>query len=55
MKPTRLFLLLFLFLHAVPALAARTASFSFTDLDGITYTPENLRGRPLLIYVGSHL
>lgn len=49
-------LLLLLFAFPVsPVHAGRKADFSFTDLEGKTYTPQSVKGRPVVIYVGSHL
>ncbi|MCJ7602044.1 MAG: hypothetical protein MUO63_11170 [Desulfobulbaceae bacterium] len=48
-------LLLAFFLIAGTAHAGRKANFIFTDLNGGEYTPATLKGRPLVIYVGSHL
>ncbi|MGW8161950.1 MAG: hypothetical protein ACWGN1_06845 [Desulfobulbales bacterium] len=33
--------------------ARLTADYVFTDLDGKIYTPGTLKGRPVVIYVGS--
>lgn len=48
-------LLLAFFLIAGTAHAGHKANFIFTDLDRKEYTPATLKGRPLVIYVGSHL
>jgi hypothetical protein len=47
-------LLLLLFLLAVPLHAKAEPEFSFTDLEGKTYTSSGLKGTPLVINIGSH-
>lgn len=56
MNPRRIcILILVILLTAVQAEAGRRAEFRFRDLNGKIYTPDSLRDRPLVIYVGSHL
>jgi len=56
LKIKEVFCLLLVFcLIAATAHAGRKADFNFTDLGGEKYTPATLKGRPLVIYVGSHL
>ena len=49
----RTFLILFL-LIASPLYAGSAPEFSFTDLEGKTYTSASLNGTPLVINIGSH-
>ena len=48
-----LFLLLLLIIGG-QAYGGSVQEFSFTSLDGKTYTSEGLQGTPLVINVGSH-
>lgn len=47
-------LLALLFLFAGPLHAGAEPEFSFTDLEGNTYTSVGLKGTPLVINIGSH-
>jgi hypothetical protein len=47
-------LLALLLLIAVPLYAYAEPEFSFTDLEGNTYTSAGLKGTPLVINIGSH-
>ena len=50
MRKTLLLICLFAFLPAL----AQAVDFSFTDLDGKTYTGADLLGTPLVINIGTH-
>ncbi len=55
MTRTLSLLLLFCLVLAAPLYAADTISpFSFTDINGKTYSSDELRGSPLVINVGAH-
>jgi len=48
-------ILLLLLLLLPPALAgAAPTEYTFTDINGTTYTSAQLRGRPVVIHFGSH-
>jgi len=51
----KVFVLVFLLLFtATPLYAGPVQNFSFTDLDGKTYTRADLMGTPLVVNIGAH-
>ncbi|MBU0730820.1 MAG: hypothetical protein KKA70_13870 [Proteobacteria bacterium] len=54
MKKKLIFVLLSLLVAASTVCGASPADFTFTDLNGKTYTAADLKGTPLVINIGSH-
>ncbi len=54
MNPKLPLLVLLLLLVASPVLAGSIQEFSFTSLDGKTFTSAELKGTPLVVNIGSH-
>ncbi len=47
-------IVLLLLLAAGPVHGGSVPVFTFTDLNGKTYTSDNLKGTPLVVNIGSH-
>lgn len=47
-------ILLWILLMAAPLYAGQAADFSFTGLDGKTYTAAGLKGTAVVVNIGSH-
>lgn len=54
MKEKASLVLLWLLLMVAPLYAGQAVDFSFTGLDGKTYTAASLKGTAVVINIGSH-
>lgn len=54
MKKKGALLLFWLLLMVTPLYAGQSSDFSFTGLDGKTYTSFGLKGTALVVNIGSH-